>query len=153
MTSKRLFTALVAIAAVALLLVPAGFAQNGQNGSATGKTHRIYDPATETTVTGTIESIHKVRSWRNKAWAGTHLTLKTESGDTYDIHLGPASYLEQQDFSFAKGEQVEITGSKVMYKGKDAIIAREVKKDGKTLTLRDAQGFPAWAGQRRGAMN
>lgn len=48
---------------------------------------------------------------------------------------------------FVKGDQVEVIGSKV--KGTDAVvvIARDVKKDGKVLTLRNAQGIPAW---RRG---
>jgi hypothetical protein len=37
----------------------------------------------------------------------------------------------------------------VKIEGADALIAREVKKGGKTLTLRDAQGVPAWSGGRR----
>ena len=151
MTFKRFFTAIFAIAALALYLVPSGYAQMGSGmGSGMGKTHRMYNPATETTLTGTVEAVHAVSGHRG--WSGVHLTLKTESG-TFDVHVGPSAYVEKEDFTFAEGDQIEVIGSKVMYKGKDAIIAREVKKDGKTLTLRDAQGFPAWAGQRRGAMN
>ncbi len=150
MKSKRFFGTIIALAALALCLAPAGFSQNN---SKAAKAHRIYDPATETTVKGTVEAVRQVRRWRNRAWAGTHLTLKTESG-TFDVHVGPSAYVEKQDFTFAKGDEIEVIGSKVTYKGKDAIVAREIMKDGKTLTLRDADGFPAWAHQRRGgAMN
>jgi hypothetical protein len=48
---------------------------------------------------------------------------------------------------FAKGDQVEVIGSKVKGTDTEVVIAREVKKDGKVLTLRNAQGIPAW---RRG---
>lgn len=146
MTSKRLFTAILAIAALALYLVPAASSQMGMR-----KAHRMYNPDTETTLTGTVEAINTVSG--RHGWSGTHLTLKTESGETYDVHLGPSAYVEKENFTFAEGDQVEVTGSKVTYKGKDAIVAREITKDGKTLTLRDAQGFPAWAGHRRNPMN
>jgi hypothetical protein len=33
----------------------------------------------------------------------------------------------------------------------DALIARDVKKDSKTLVLRDANGIPKWSLGRRGA--
>jgi DNA/RNA endonuclease YhcR with UshA esterase domain len=52
-------------------------------------------------------------------------------------HLGPTNFLTQKGFTFAKGEQIEVTGSSVKYNGTDAVIAREVKKGDKTLTLRD----------------
>ncbi len=79
---------------------------------------------------------------------GTHLDLKTGSG-TFDVHLGPSGFLAAKNFKFAKGDQVEVTGSKVTFEGHDAIIAREVKMGGKVLTLRDAQGIPEWSGGRR----
>jgi hypothetical protein len=37
-----------------------------------------------------------------------------------------------------------------MYQGKPTLIAGQVKKDGKTLQLRDANGVPAWAGAGAG---
>ncbi|HVY94413.1 MAG TPA: hypothetical protein VHA14_16745, partial [Bryobacteraceae bacterium] len=53
-------------------------------------------------------------------------------------------------FKFAKGDSVEITGSKVTMNGEEWIIAREVTKDGKTLTLRDKDGNPKWSGGMMG---
>jgi hypothetical protein len=58
--------------------------------------------------------------------------------------------LEKEKFTFAKGDQIEVTGSKVKIGAVDALLAREVKKGDKTLTLRNAQGVSAWSRGRRG---
>ncbi len=99
---------------------------------------RHYDPATETTVTGTVEDVVQVAHQGRSP--GTHLKLKTDSGSV-TVQIGPTSYLESQKVSFAKGDQVTVTGSKV----NSGIIAREVKKGDRTLTLRDKQGIPKWS--------
>ncbi len=65
------------------------------------------------------------------------------------VHLGPSWYLETQAVTFAPGDKVEVTGSRVTYQGQPTIIAAEVKKDGQVLKLRDAAGIPVWAGQGR----
>ncbi len=104
---------------------------------------RHYDPATETTVTGTVTDVVQVTHQGRSP--GTHLKLKTASGPV-TVQLGPTSYLESQKASFSKGDQVTVTGSQV----NKAIIARVVKKGDSTLTLRDKQGIPKWAhGQNR----
>jgi len=125
-----------ALAAIAATLVTISFSQ--------GRGNRNYNPATETTVKGTVEEVQQIPG--QGANTGTHLVLKTDSG-TYDVHVGPTSFLASQKFSFAKGEEVEVTGSKI---GSDTLIAREIKKDGKVLTLRNQQGIPAWSGGHRG---
>ena len=106
----------------------------------------MYNPATETTVKGAVEEVNTITG--RHGWNGTHLALKTKD-KTIDVHLGPASFLKEKGFSFAKGDQVEVTGSKTEYAGSAVIIAREVKKGGKTLVLRNAQGIPEWSGGRR----
>jgi hypothetical protein len=115
-----------------------------------GKGMPKYDPATEITIKGTVEEVKEQSCptcGRNQT--GTHLIVRSDAG-TFDAHLGPTSFLAKNKFSFAKGDQVEIIGSKVKMDGADALLAREVKKGGKTLTLRNAQGVPAWSGVRRG---
>ncbi len=64
--------------------------------------------------------------------------------------MAHAAFVSDKGFSFAKGDAVEVTGSKVTLTGKEYVIAREVVKDGKTLTLRDKNGIPEWAGQGKG---
>jgi hypothetical protein len=80
---------------------------------------------------------------------GTHLIVKSDGG-TFDAHLGPTRFLAKNNFSFAKGDQVEIIGSKVKMGGADALLARQVKKGDRTLTLRNAQGIPVWSGGGQG---
>ena len=104
-----------------------------------------YDPKTETTLKGTVTDVAQQAGKRG--WNGTHLTLKTETG-SYDVHLGPTQFLAQQGFAFAKGDTLAIVASKVSYQGGDAYVARQVTKGDKVLTLRDAQGIPAWSGGR-----
>jgi hypothetical protein len=75
-----------------------------------------------------------------------HLTLKTDK-ETIGVHLGPASYVDKQKVHVARGDKIEVEGSRVTYEGKPAIVARQIKKGEETLTLRDASGVPAWAGR------
>lgn len=107
---------------------------------------RMYNPSTETTVKGVVEDVTNPSRGR---MAGTHLSVKTTEGLT-TVALGPSSFIASSGFSFAKGDTVEITGSKVSMGGKEWIIAREVVKEGKTLTLRDKDGNPKWAGKMMG---
>ena len=105
---------------------------------------RQYDPKTETTVTGVVEVVTHPAG-RN-GMVGTHLTLKTEIGPV-DVHIGPQSYVEKQGFTFEKGDSITVTGSKQVMGGRDVLIAKEVKKGDKVLTLRNANGLPAWSGR------
>lgn len=128
---------------MSLLALPLASAQMGPG---PGARARMYNPATQTTITGTVEGVKTVAG--RHGWHGTHLMLKTGE-KTLDVHLGPESFLKAKGFSFAKGDQVEVVGSKVNYKGGEAVVAREVKKGGETLVLRDAQGIPQWSGRGR----
>lgn len=140
----NIYKAFLASIITALLIIPPAAAQSaGGNGQGT----RRYNPFTEITVTGTVEEVQQ--RTRGSGWGGTHLTLKTEQG-TLDVHLGPSSFLAEKQFTFAKGDQLEVTGSKMLYAGGEALVARIVKKGDKTLTLRDASGVPLWSrGPRR----
>lgn len=137
----------IPLAAVLLFLAgpPVAFAQAGMGQGRPGA--RYYNPSTEVTVKGTVEQVREVTG-RRRGWNGTHLTLRTAK-ETFDVHLGPSSFLAEKGFKFAKGDQIEVTGSKVKYNGAEALIARQVKKEGKTLVLRDARGIPEWSRGRR----
>ena len=55
----------------------------------------------------------------------------------------------QKHINFEKGEQIEVTGSRVKFGDSDALIAREIKKGGQTRTLRNAQGTLSGLRRRR----
>jgi len=77
-----------------------------------------------------------------------HITLRTGT-ETIPVHLGPEWFLEKQDAALEKGDKLEVTGSRVSFEGKPAIIASEVKKGEQTLKLRDDKGVPIWSGWMR----
>ena len=104
-----------------------------------------YNTATETTVTGTVQAVQQHPGQRGGT--GIHLLLKTKDS-TLDVHVGPSWYLDKQGITFAEGDTVEVTGS--MLKTNDGILAKEIKKGDKTLSLRNAAGRPLWAGAKRG---
>ncbi len=120
----------------------------GQAGTGPHPGMRNYDPSTEVTVKGTVSEVQQQAG--KQGWQGTHLVLKTDAGELR-VHVGPSSYIASQGFAFAKGDNVEVTGSKVKFGEQEAVLAREIKKDGKVLTLRDAQGIPKWSRGGRGA--
>src|ERR1700751_4665233 len=99
-----------------------------------------YDLATETKMKGTIQELKLPEKGAKEA---ARLTLK--SGDTtFEVYLCPKSFLDDMGSNLAKGDEVNLTGSKVKQDGADLILAREVSKGPDTLVLRDDKGKPVW---------
>jgi hypothetical protein len=136
------------VAVAALTAVWAAPPLSGQTPARSGSPAAVprYDTSTEATLKGSVEAVKQISG--PKGWGGTHVTLKTEK-ETIDVHVGPSWYLAQKQINFAKGEQIEVIGSRVKFGDSDALIAREIKKGEQTLTLRNAQGIPLWSRGRR----
>jgi hypothetical protein len=117
----------------------------GRGGGAGDPYSRMYNPQAVETLSGEVVSVDKFTPGRKMSY-GVHFTLKTEK-ETIPVHLGPSWYMEKQGMTFAPGDKVEVTGSRITYQGQPTIIAAEVKKGGQVLKLRDSAGVPAWAGQ------
>ena len=100
-----------------------------------------YDVATETKFKGTIQELKLPEKSNNKEIA--HLTIKS-GADTFDLYLCPKSFMDDMGVTFAKGDEIAFTGSKVKQGEADMILAREVVKGEDTLVLRDAKGNPVW---------
>jgi hypothetical protein len=79
---------------------------------------------------------------------GVHLTLKTDK-ETVSVHLGPGWYIENQDVKIEPKDKVEVTGSRVTFDGKPAVVAAEIKKGDESIKLRDESGYPVWTGWRK----
>jgi hypothetical protein len=79
-------------------------------------------------------------------------TLKYEGGEWYlvsdegsfQIHLGPKSYLDSINFKLTEGDQAEIKGFVL----EDHIAPCKITTAGKSIELRDENGRPAWAGSK-----
>src|SRR4051812_26737333 len=67
-----------------------------------------YDKTTETTLKGTVNTLKIVPG----ADEGTHFML-VDGDKIILIHVGPEKFLKEIEASFAKGDKVEVIGSKV----------------------------------------
>lgn len=149
---RKIETASATIIAVfSLLLSTESLAQHRMHGSGGwGAGHhysRMYNRGTVETLNGEVVSVDKIIPSRGMSH-GVHLILKTGT-ETIPVHLGPGWYIENQDIQIQPKDKIQITGSRINFAGKPAIIAAEVKKGNDTLKLRDGNGFPAWSGWRR----
>jgi hypothetical protein len=111
----------------------------------------MYDVNSETTITGTVDSVENITGSGGRGrrgLGGTHLVLKTEK-EALNVHLGPTAYLAEQKIVIAKGDALEILGSRVTVDNETFLIAKRIKKGDNTWTLRDASGRPAWSGRGR----
>lgn len=63
---------------------------------------------------------------------------------SFQIHLGPKSYLDSINFKLTEGKQAEING----FVFDEHIAPCTITTDGKSIELRDENGRPAWAGSK-----
>ena len=101
-----------------------------------------YDLATEMTVRGTVQEVQEFYC-PVSGDLGTHLILQTANG-TILVHVAPGRFLRGNGLSFAKGDQVEVVGSKFKYNGVDTLIARRVSRGNETFAFRKPSGKPVW---------
>jgi len=108
-----------------------------------------YDAATTVDTMTVVADLREVP--RGNPLSGTHLIVRMESAkensETIDVYLGPTDYLRDFEVTFAKGDRVQVIGSKVKYGGAPLILARLVRRDATTIYLRDEHGTPYWRGR------
>jgi hypothetical protein len=136
--SNRLYSfRRIALPAAAFLCAATLMAQKAQDTSAPR-----YDVQTETKMKGTVEDVKMPPDGNAKA--AVHLLVKN-GADTVDVYLCPKSFLDEMGVTFAKGEEISLTGSKVKQGDTDLVLAREVVKGTDSLVLRDDKGKPVWS--------
>jgi hypothetical protein len=74
---------------------------------------------------------------------GSHITVKSENG-SIEVHLAPASFMKQYEINIRKGDNVTVVGSRIMFEGKGALIAKSVAIGNETYNFRDQSGRPLW---------
>jgi hypothetical protein len=150
---KRYMVA-VLVFLVALSMSSTVFAQGQGKAGGHAKTsqyQRLYNPSTVETVSGEVVSIGIFTPAKRKRMGkGVHLELKTDK-ETIAVHLGPSGYINEQNVKIEKGDRIKVTGSRVIFEGKPAIIAQTIVFGNETLKLRDENGIPLWAGSKRSA--
>lgn len=123
---------------------PVALAQQGP-----GMGQRLFETARVDTVEGVVVRMDTTDARPGHRHRGVHVQVAA-SEDTLTVHMGPLFYLRQQGVSLRAGDALTVRGARVTLQEAPAMIAAEVQAHGQSWTLRDAQGRPAWAGQRRG---
>ena len=100
-----------------------------------------YDPQTEMKTKGVVEEINVLSVGTRKDF--TELVIKSGEEKVH-IYVSPKPFQDEMGISFAKGDEVAVTGSKVKQDTADVILAREMVKGTDTLMFRDDKGKPVW---------
>lgn len=121
---------------VAILGIPLG-AQVAPQPPAGRVVAPAYDAAHETTLTGTIQGV--VAKHEKGSAPGMHLMIAGSQG-VVDAHLGP--YLDSDTrTALREGTLVQIVGAMETSRGKNVLLARQLVFSGRTVNIRNAQGF------------
>jgi hypothetical protein len=123
------------VPAIALFYAISLMAQHAQ-----GPGSPKYDAQTETQMKGTVDDVRLPSSTKEIVY----LRMKTDPATTVEVYLCPKSFLDDMGVSFAKGDEISLSGSKVKQGDADLILAREIVKKTDTLVLRDGKGKPVW---------
>jgi len=103
-----------------------------------------YNPNTVTTIHGKVRSVstHRIKGTSTDE---IRLHVKADDGRTMIVHVGPQSYVNSQNFSFREGDAVTITGSLTKTDKHEVLMASQIQKADRTLSLRDQSGRPLWS--------
>jgi sporulation protein YlmC with PRC-barrel domain len=124
--------------------VPAGTAEQWTAPWAPESTYNAnFNPATMTTLEGTIRNVGSFRPQQNAA-LGLRLKVKPADGKSVIVYAGPRIFAVRQGMEFKPGDAITVNGSKTQVNGKSVIMASELTTAGQTLRLRDPQGKPLW---------
>jgi hypothetical protein len=144
---------LMIVSLVVLAMTTVVFSQ----GRGRGLCYRQIQVQTPVMIEGKIVKIETFDYGKGRYGQGLHLLVQN-NGQESEIHLGPQAWLNNQGLQLKQGDFVKIKAYQgTLYNGNPALFAAEVTgpKGGKTLMLRDENGFPMWRqslsrGQGRG---
>lgn len=139
----RLLTSILFLCVAPLLVALA--ASSDQKDAAPAAEPR-YDTATNVDLMVVVAEVKDVAV--GNPLSGMHLIVRPESAkansETTDVYLAPDDYLKDFGCKFAKGDRIQVKGSKVKFNGGPAVLAREVRLEATTVYLRDEHGVPYW---------
>lgn len=150
---KRILVIIAIALGIFVLTAPDAWARGRMQGDVAGCRGadctgvRTYSQEALETISGEVIEVYRATS-RQGYKSGLHLLIKANE-ETIDLHLGPISYIEGQNFNFEPGDALEIKGDRLKDSQMPAMTAIKVKKDNDTLTLRDEDGFPMWRASLR----
>ena len=126
---------------VVFVALVAGPPATAQKKPSSGPSAPKYDLQTETKIKGTVDEVKLPPKGSEKEIA--HLQVK-DGANSIDAYLCPKTFLDDMGMSFAKGDEITMTGSKVKQGDADLFLVREIVKGNDTFVLRDPKGEPVW---------
>jgi hypothetical protein len=96
-----------------------------------------WNPATVETISGKLVGV-----WRNKQF-GVVVGIDTEKEDVVLVSVGPAYFIDPK-ITFAAGDALEATGSRVPYKGRTEMLASVLKRGDLVIHVRSDKGKKRW---------
>jgi hypothetical protein len=115
----------------------AGVSQTPAQSAGTPK----YDLHAELKTKGIVDEVDLVPFGSRKDFR----ELVIASGqDKIHIYICPQAFEQEMGISFNKGDEIEVTGSKVKQDEADVVLVRELVKGTDTLVFRDGKGNPVW---------
>ena len=101
-----------------------------------------YDSSDEVSVQGIVQDVQQFYC-PISGEQGTHLIVKTENG-TVQVHVAPTRFLRSNNLSFNRGDEIQVIGSRIVYQGHEAMIARSITRADQTVAFREPNGRPLW---------
>jgi hypothetical protein len=132
----------VLLGVFALLLSGAAITLVSQEKSSPTHANYTYAPTSEQTMRGWVVETRDFQC-PVTGTVGSHITVKSETGSV-EVHLAPASFMKQYEINIRKGDNVTVVGSRIMFEGKGALIAKSVAIGNETYNFRDQSGRPLW---------
>ena len=135
------------VSAAASVMTKASSERAYEGWLADGSYVSMYKRGQDTILTGRVVKVFHKELMPGMA-PGLLLIVKDTDNKEHTVSVGPASYLEEENISFKKGEEVTINGSTVQVKEKTVILSGEVNRAGiGSNTLLDENGVPKWEGR------
>jgi sporulation protein YlmC with PRC-barrel domain len=111
-----------------------------------GVTPEALGAASEERIKGEIASVHRKRSIMSDEQ--TVVTIRTESGETREVVLGPSWYVMGHSAAPMRGDSIDATTRVIRANGAETRIATAAKIDGASIPLRDKNLHPQWRVER-----
>jgi hypothetical protein len=124
-----------------LLLAGAGSVISQEKNTPPQTVH-TYDQSAERTVSGLVTGGRDFQC-PVSGTLGSHITVKTDTG-SIEVHLAPASFIKQYEILIRKDDNITVVGSRIMFDGKPALIAKSIVIGRDTYNFRDPKGRPLW---------
>lgn len=99
----------------------------------------MFNPATVTDVEGTVGAVAQNPNFPPVM----RMELQTNKG-IVPVLFAPEFYLKEKNFIVKPGDRIVVRGSKISYEGHNILVAKTMKKNGKSIAFRDDKGALLW---------